>query len=199
MIEGFDAIPGETPIDDISGLRLRGIHCRSQLNAAEAENIRKVVLRYLLATPTRRQAPIDLPWCFKLHKQMFGDVWKWAGTPRRVELNLGVPAYRIEVDLQSLLDDLAYWKAHGDMPLVEQAARLHHRAVLIHPFLNGNGRWARMLANIYLKRQKAPLTVWPDRAIGQSSPIRQEYLEAIRAADGGDYCALIEMHSQYAR
>jgi Fic family protein len=84
------------------------------------------------------------------------------------------------------------------MNLIEQAARLHHRAVFIHPFLNGNGRWARMLANIYLKQRKEPLTLWPNETIGESSIIRQQYLDAIRAADCGDYRKLIQLHVQYA-
>ena len=56
------------------------------------------------------------------------------------------------------------------------AVHLHHRAVQIHPFLNGNGRWARLLANILLKLHKAPLTEWPEEAIGATSVIREEYL-----------------------
>jgi Fic family protein len=51
------------------------------------------------------------------------------------------------MQLQTLLEDLVFWEARGDA-LLEQSVRLHHRAVWIHPFLNGNGRWARMLANI---------------------------------------------------
>ena len=72
------------------------------------------------------------------------------------------------------------------MRLLEQAVRLHHRAVRIHPFPNGNGRWARMLANIWLKRHGQPITAWPEETIGTRSVVRDEYLAAIRAADEGD-------------
>jgi Fic-DOC domain mobile mystery protein B len=196
-VNEFDPIPDSTPID-ISGLIPRGIDSRQKLNVVEAENIRKSVLRYLAARPTRRQAPFTLAWSLKLHKQMFGDVWKWAGTPRKVELNLGVPAYRIRTDLQTLFDDLAFWREHLGMDLIEQAARLHHRAVAIHPFLNGNGRWARMLANIYLKQRGTPITMWPEQTIGETSAIRGEYIAAIQSADGGEYEPLIAMHRQYS-
>lgn len=40
-----ELIPGQTPIDDISGLRDRSITTQGALNAAEAENIRKAVLK----------------------------------------------------------------------------------------------------------------------------------------------------------
>jgi Fic-DOC domain mobile mystery protein B len=194
----WDPIPGETPIDDMSGLIPKGIQTRAELNALEAENIRKAVMRYLAAKPTRRQAPFTLDWCYKLHRQMFGDVWRWAGTRRVTELNVGVPAYRIETDLQTLLDDLEFWRKNPGMDHIEQAARLHHRAVQVHPFVNGNGRWSRMLANIYLRREGGSLTLWPEETVGNESIVRHEYLAAVRAADHGDYAQLIELHRRFS-
>ncbi|MBI4208502.1 MAG: Fic family protein [Deltaproteobacteria bacterium] len=38
----------------------------------------------------------------------------------------------------------------------ELSARLHHRLVWIHPFENGNGRWARLIMNIHLKKYNLP-------------------------------------------
>ena len=80
---------------------------------------------------------------------------------------------------------------------MEQAARLHHRAVRVHPFPNGNGRWARMLANVWLKRHDHMVTVWPEETIGSKSIIRVEYLAAVRTADEGDEGPLIELHRRY--
>src|SRR5205085_2559464 len=137
-------IPGQTPIDDLSGLRM-GITTQAELNAHEAENIRRAVLKYLAGRPSRRSARFDTAWAMRLHREMFGRVWKWAGAVRTRETNLGSPPDRIAVDLRTLLDDLRAWEGSG-MPLLEQAVRLHHRAVHIHPFPNGNGRWARLLA-----------------------------------------------------
>ncbi len=196
-MSGWTPIPGETPIDDISGLIPKHVKTRKELNAEEAENIRKVVVRYLAGKPSRKQAPFHLEWCCKLHKQMFGEVWRWAGERRQRALNLGVPHYQIDVALQSLFDDLRYWRDHPGMDLIEQAARLHYRAVAIHPFLNGNGRWSRLLANIWLKQNGAFPTQWPESTIGDRSTIRGEYLAAVRAADGGDYTAIIDLHRRY--
>jgi len=122
-------LPRETPLDNVSGLKPKGVTTRAQLNEVEARNIRKAVMHYLLAKPSRRQAFFTLDWCYKLHRQMFGEVWRWAGQNRTTELNLGVPPHRIDVDLQNLLDDLAYWRDKGEMDTLEQVARLHHRAV----------------------------------------------------------------------
>jgi Fic-DOC domain mobile mystery protein B len=190
-------ISGETPIDDASGLKPRGIRVRAQLNDVEARNIRKAVMRYLVTRPSRRQAPFTLDWCYKLHREMFGDVWRWAGQKRTTELNIGVPAHRIDVELKTLMDDLIFWRAQGTMETIEQAARLHHRAAFIHPFLNGNGRWSRLLANIFLKQSAHGLTVWPEETVGNASIIREQYLAAVRSADGGNYEPLIALHRRY--
>lgn len=193
-----DNIPSShTPMDDISGLIPRGFKTRSDINVLEAENMRKAVLVYLAAKPTRRQAPFSLPWMYKLHRQMFGEVWRWAGKRRCSELNLGVPVHQIDTELQTMLDNLAYWHENADMNLLEQSARLHHRAVSIHPFLNGNGRWSRLLSNIWLRLNGHPITVWPEEHVGSTSVIRDTYLSAIRAADFGDFTALLALHRRY--
>lgn len=192
----WKSIPGETPID-ASGLIPKHIRTRAQLNIVEAENIHRAVVKYLIARPTRRQAPFTLKWIYKLHAEMFGKVWMWAGKRRSTELNLGIPHHLIDTQLQDLLDTLKFWRDESNMPPTEQAARLHHRAVQIHPFNNGNGRWARLLANIWLRQNKHPITAWPDQSIGQTSPIRAKYIAAIKAADNGDYAPLISLHRRY--
>jgi Fic family protein len=80
--------------------------------------------------------------------------------------------------------------------LLVQASRLHHQAVHIHPFENGNGRWSRALANVWLRLHDNPLTAWPQE-LGTESPVRDEYIAAIKAADRGDEGALLELHRRY--
>lgn len=126
-------IPGETPIDDLSGLKINGMTTRAELNLFEAANIDKVVAKYLTIRPSRRSAKFTFDWSLNLHKQMFGDVWDWAGVPRVRELNIGIASHAIPENLALLLDDLKNWPGLG-ITFVEQAARLHHRAVQIHPF-----------------------------------------------------------------
>lgn len=189
-------IPGQTPIDDLSGLKVKGITTQAELNAHEAENIRKAVLKYLGAKPTRRSAKFDVRWALRLHAEMFGHIWQWAGQPRTQELNIGSPPHQVSVDLLNLLEDLKVWQKSG-MPLQEQAVRLHHRAVKIHPFLNGNGRWSRLLANIWLKLHGAAPIDWPEAVIGTSSVVRDEYIAAIKAADNHDFAPLKALHERF--
>jgi Fic-DOC domain mobile mystery protein B len=195
-MENWEQLPGETPITDFSELKVKGITTKGQLNVFEAENIRKALVKYLARKPTRKSARFDYAWSLQLHREMFGEVWKWGGRTRTSDLTIGVPWNQVEPRLYALLGDLAYWKENGT-DLLEQAVVLHHRAVEIHPFLNGNGRWSRMLANIWLKLHDHPLTVWPEEAVGAVSPVRKEYIDAIKLADQGDYEPLKELHRRF--
>jgi Fic-DOC domain mobile mystery protein B len=196
MMDEWSPILGETPIDDLSGLRNKSINTRRLLNEAEANNILPVVMKYLGTRPTRRMASFEYGWMLTLHKSMFGDVWDWAGTIRDSELNIGCPVIVIRPNLYSLSQDVAVWD--GSWSRLEQAVKLHHRAVSIHPFKNGNGRWSRMLANIWLARHGEPIIDWPEPEIGGSeSPIRKEYIAALGEADNHNFTSLIDLHSRF--
>ncbi len=188
--------PGQTPIADISGLRIKGITTRAELDVAEAENIRKAMVKYFGKRLTRRSARFDLSWAKRLHKQMFGEVWNWAGEFRSYDLNLGFPWGRIECSLQVLLENLASWNQYG-VSVLEQAVRLHYESVNIHPFRDGNGRWSRMLASVWLHLHRHSITEWPAELSGGESKIRGQYLAAIQAADRGDHLSLLELHRRY--
>ncbi len=190
-------IPGETPIDDFSGLKVKGIVLRRQLNECEAQNIRRPIMKYLAKKPSRRSAPFDFAWSLKLHNQMFGDVWTWAGQVRTFDTNIGLPWQQVETSLFTLLDDLLFWEKAATFDLDEQAVQLHHRAVLIHPFANGNGRWSRLLANIWLKRHDRPIVAWREDAVGNPTNVRDQYLRAMRRADDGDYDPLRTFHARF--
>ena len=190
-------LPGETPLDDISGLRLRYVHTRAQLYGAEEENVAEVIAKYLSKRPNRREAPFTHEWMLGLHREMFGKVWIWAGRVRTTsETRPGVPPRMIGTELHRLMGDIEWWQEHGG-DTVEQAAMLHHRAVWIHPFENGNGRWARLVSQIWQYQQTGALTMWPNQDISQGiSVIRDTYIDALREADNGNLGPLIDLHRQ---
>ena len=191
--------PGQTPLADISGLKCKGVTTREQLNAVEFANTAKAIEKYLARRPTRRTAPFDRRWMIRLHVEMFGDVWKWAGELRKRDLNIGVPWHRVEADLESLAGDLEYWHRDKQGDLLEQSVSLHHRAVHIHPFTDGNGRWARLLANVWLKQHKGAIVVWPEAELWQeASGIRGAYIAAVKAADEHDLGPLTALHREYS-
>jgi fido (protein-threonine AMPylation protein) len=129
---------------------------------------------------------------------MFGDVWDWAGRPRKVDLNIGVAWHQVEPELQNLVADLEFWEKNWQ-DVLEQTVYLHHRSVRIHPFMNGNGRWARMLANIWLRLHDCSVIQWPEEAIGTVSSVRTEYLAAIRSADNANVTPLLNLHRRFTK
>ena len=189
-------IPGETPIAP-SRLKDRTIKTPSELNKAEARNILRPHIKYLAGVPTKRIAPFDYSWVLRLHEEMYCEVWLFAGQTRQINLNIGVDWQFVSDQVLELTRDLPCW-VQGSMPILEQAMMLHYRAVWIHPFENGNGRWARLLANIWLKLHKMPVVIWPEEDIKeQTSSIRDEYIRALYEADRGDFGPLLELHKQH--
>ncbi len=196
MIDSTKSIDNATPLDDISGLKLPKSKSYSlkDVYIKEAENIADATLKYLSATPTKKEAPFSFEWLLQLHEEMFGNVWDWAGKLRQVELSIGIKAYLVPTELKKLSDDITYWDKKKVFDVYETASRLHHRAVQIHPFKNGNGRWSRMLANIYLRQHGLMPVKWQEDLLSKENPKRDEYIQALKKADRSDYKDLIAMH-----
>ncbi|MDZ7817117.1 MAG: mobile mystery protein B [Aliarcobacter sp.] len=190
-------IKGATYNDDISGLLLDTSkqYTLQDVYLYEAKNITKATLKYLSAKPDNKKAPFTFEWFLELHKDMFGDVWDWAGKLRQVELSIGVKAYLVSTELKKLVDDLEYWHKNKSFDTIEIASRVHHRAVQIHPFKNGNGRWSRMLANIYLKQNGLNPTKWNENLLSKENPHRDDYIKALKKADNNDYSELIKLQA----
>jgi Fic-DOC domain mobile mystery protein B len=186
--------PGATPLtpDELQGLRLPA-RTHGDLNALEAENILAGWRWALRSTTSRLPRLLTDEYLRALHRRMFGQVWSWAGDLRMRQTNIGVAPHEIAVHLRQVLEDAAYWVEHGTYPATEIAVRLHHRVVLIHPFANGNGRHARMLADVLLVRHfELPRLQWGGPLLDADGARRTEYLEALRAADHHDYSPLLK-------
>jgi len=73
----------------------------------------------------------------------------------------------------------------------ETAVRFNHRLVSIHPFANGNGRHARLMADVLVRRQARPLFTWGGANIAQQGGFRRRCIEALQAADKNDIQPLL--------
>ena len=175
---------GETPLDDISGLKLNKIATRAELDDAEAQNILKAYIKYTLNPTSLKKVMFDLSFFRKLHKEMFGDVWNWAGEFRTTQTSIGVTANMIHQRLYQLQDDLKYWEDEWDYR--DTAVHLHHMLVKIHPFPNGNGRWARLATDLWLLKIGHQTLSWGGN-ITEVSEARSEYISALKEADEGNY------------
>ena len=184
---------GQTPIDEEEKQGLIPIlFTREQLNAFEQDNIEEARRWAMRKTTLRRSDVLTESFLLRLHKRMYQHVWTWAGTLRTSNKNIGVPFYQVPIELRSLLDDARYWLEHSTYTHTELAVIFHHRLVKIHLFPNGNGRHARLCADIMIAQYGAsPLTWGGTVDLGEESTIRKRYISALRKADEGDYEALL--------
>lgn len=187
----MDYRDGATPLDpnEIGGLKFRHITTREELDELEQANIESG-MRWLARY---RGDVLTDAFAVTLHSRLFGEVWDWAGSFRRTGKNIGIDPIHIRVELRASMDDARYWAAHGTYPASEAAIRLHHRLVQIHPFPNGNGRHARILADTVLARvyHASPIDWAGGHDLGKLSERQIAYIAALRAADRGDIGPLL--------
>ncbi|MBI3205196.1 MAG: mobile mystery protein B [Myxococcales bacterium] len=156
---------------------------RRDLNEAEQENILKGGIWARRSRGLTAAGLLEDSFARTLHKRMFGDVWRWAGTQRKTERNVGVEAHRISVELATMFDDARYWVEHATHPPDEIAVRLHHRLVAIHPFPNGNGRHARLMADLLIEKLGGEPFSWGGGSLVDVGELRRRYVAALQAAD----------------
>ena len=123
---------------------------------------------------------------------MYGDVWKWAGTFRTSEKNLGIKKYLIAIELKQLLDDAIFWKENSVYNPEELAIRFKHRLVSIHCFANGNGRHSRLMADLIMEKLYSnKFFSWGSTNLVKATETRSNYIQAVRKADNNDIEPLI--------
>ena len=122
MIFALTYPEGATPLDpnELDGLKQRHITTQGELNRLEQANI--IAGKFWL---DRKRKPDVLTDAFalQLHKRLFGDVWRWAGTLRRTGKNIGVDPLHIAVQLRACIDDAKFWVDHKTYEPIETAIR----------------------------------------------------------------------------
>lgn len=182
--------PGQTPLDADESAQLipRHIATQGQLNEWEQANIVEA-LKWLKRG--RHPSVLTEEFCRALHKRMFGKTWRWAGTFRQSDKNIGGDWRQVPMRLRQLLDNTRFWVDEKVFPLDEIAVRFHHQLVLIHVFPNGNGRHARLMTDSLLKQVGAHAFSWGQGVdLVAAGDVRDIYLDALRTADAGDIAKL---------
>ena len=91
-----------------------------------------------------------------LHRRMFGDVWRWTGHPRQVATNIGrEDCWALREHLHQLLGNVRAQVEHEGRDSDAIAIDFHNKLVAIHVFPNGNGRHARLAADLLAVRLAA--------------------------------------------
>ena len=174
--------------EEREGLIPSYITLRSELNEAEQANILEAE-EWAFA---RKRDLLEERFLNNLHKRMYGNVWRWAGRYRTSGKNIGIDAYRIPTEIRQLLDDCRYWIENGTYEPDEIAVRFHHRIVSVHCYPNGNGRHARLAADLLLKSMGQERFGWGGQNLVDVGETRGRYIAALQAADEHDIGPLLE-------
>ena len=182
-----EALPcGAPPLDsdELDGLIPTHLATRSQLNEWEQQNIESALL---WLAKQRRHQPLDALWLRRLHREMFGQTWRWAGTFRRTDKSIGTDWRQIRMQLPALLADIEHQIKQQAAGADRIAVGFHHRLVAIHPFPNGNGRHARLMADVLIEELGQSRFSWGgSMSLVDSTALRSRYITALQQADRGD-------------
>ena len=181
----------ETAGNDTSGLLLTQLTTQRARDAAELETIANAYDKYIFKNQNKVKGADWLTDKFirPLHKDMFGEIWNWAGKYRTHNVNIGIDWTQITEQVQVLCADFQFWNSSmSSMSPIEIAARLQNRLTRIHPFNNGNGRHARLVTDIFLNSIQYPIPKWPQVQLkSEGHKIREQYIAAMKKADHGNY------------
>lgn len=122
-----------------------------------------------------------------------GEYKKWPNNPRRPDglVHEYCPPLQVEPQMERLVE-LHHEHDLLNVPSTIEAAWLHHRFTQIHPFQDGNGRVARLLASLVLIcAHLFPLILTRDD--------RARYITALEQADQGDLSLLVTLFREVQR
>lgn len=133
----------------------------------------------------------------ELHRLWLGQIYAWAGEYRNVNIGKGGFRFAHAPLIAGLMGDLERGalarhtpcRPDQDAAIASALAQVHAELILIHPFREGNGRLARLLALLMaLQAGLPPLDFSPLAGRG-----RRAYIVGIHAAVGRDYGPLAAM------
>jgi Fic family protein len=179
-IEGSTLTLAETRLVLLDGLTVSGKSLREHLEAIN----HKHAIDFVEALAAKAE-PITEHNIRQIHALVLRTIDdENAGAYRKAQVYITgstyVPPAAIEVP--PLMQELVAWlnsAAAAELHPVERAALAHFRLVHVHPFIDGNGRVARLLMNLILLREGFPPAVIRRER-------RPEYYHALDRAHAGD-------------
>lgn len=138
-----------------------------------------------------------------IHRAWLGSIYSWAGEYRSVNVSKGGFHFAAAREVPRLMRDfeqreLANYtpcRFPAELEIVRALAVVHAELVLIHPFREGNGRCARLLALFMGFQAGLP----PLDFGGWSGKVERPYVAAVHAAVGSNYQPMVDLFSEVIR
>ena len=168
---------------------LLGIRSAREMARRESEVLLAATQRVIDETRLDQQFRADD--IRRMHRLWLGEIYQWAGEYRQVNISKGSFMFAAADRVPHLMREFEQGSLREFTPcrytaISEQAhalAVVHAELVLIHPFREGNGRCARLLAMLMGLQAGLPALDFG----GISGKTKSRYIEAIHAAMGHDY------------
>lgn len=137
---------------------LQHLNSKEEIALAELEGFMYAEL--FLESKLTKRTQFNIAYILNIHKLAFDNLYSFAGKYRTVNLSKGgfvfpsalyipqsMKSFEKEV-LNTLPNNYVSFEA-----LIKDVAKVHAELLFIHPFREGNGRTARVLANMMLRKQ----------------------------------------------
>lgn len=168
---------------------LLGLTDATAIGLAEFEGFLRadIVLTESL-TPTTK---LTLSYLLDLHRLALGHLYAFAGRYREVNISKGGFAFPAARFLPASMQQFEQQWLRKPLPadrdaLLDHVGAVHGELLFIHPFREGNGRAARMLANLMLERQGHERPRW--ELIDEAAFPR--YVAAVQQSGLGNYAPM---------
>ena len=126
-----------------------------------------------------------------MHREWLGNIYEWAGLYRQVNLAKGAFTFAAAYLVPGLMTEFEHHclavhtpcRMTGRREVIRALSVVHVELLLIHPFREGNGRLARMLALLMALQAELPLL---DFSLVKGRK-KEEYFSAVRAGLDRNY------------
>jgi cell filamentation protein len=139
----------------------------------------------------------------KMHKTWLGNIYEWAGKYRQVKVSKEDFTFAFPEQIPNLMAEFekgplreftpCHFKSHEG--IARALAIVHTELVLIHPFREGNGRVARMLAILMSLQAGLPPLDFQDMITKD----KEEYIRAIQIGVSGNYAPMEKVFADVIR
>jgi len=137
---------------------LLGLESTEEISKSEFEGFLKAEI--LLTESLTRQTEFTVDYILNLHKLALAHLYSFAGKFRDVNLSKGgfpfaaakfLPESMATFEKEILLKLPSTYSDKAE--LIQDIAKVHGELLFIHPFREGNGRTARVLANLMCRKE----------------------------------------------
>lgn len=180
----------------------KGYTNKTEIDQAEFEGF--LTAGILLTNSLTFRTKFNLKYIKKIHLLALGELYDFAGKWRSVNLSKGGFSFaaakflnqtmqNFESEILKSLPD----KSESKENILDEIAKIHAELLFIHPFREGNGRTARLLADLMCRKYEFEPPRWEMISKDENQPLNFGlYVKAVQQAANQDYTLMQKIFKQ---